>query len=522
MYRITKDIKRFSTILILIGLVAISYGFFQSLTTTSDDEIKYKVKKIAKELDLKLKVKLENKKYNDVGYWMDENDEVIVKSGDKREYEDGTKIVITEVNSDGEGGYSFSTKKDKKVDYSELIYKVEKKLNCSIDSSHIHSVEDVIYSAKHYFHAKSQRVWSSLLISTLFFLMISVAATLWWALQYVAQAGWSALLLRVPMAITSFIPYGAFILIFILVTGGMHWHHTFHWMAEGINDPLDPYYDEIIANKSAYLNIPFFMSRSFIYLLGWMFFAYLLKKYSLKEDVYGGGHSMKWYNKSFKVSVLFVLFLGITSSSAGWDWIMSIDTHWFSTLFSWYALASFFVSACAFVAIITIYLMYNGYFKELNNSHMHDFGRYLLAFSIFWTYLWFAQYMLIWYSNIPEEVAYYQERYEYYYPMIIITLLINFITPFLLLMKRSSKRSKGQLLFVACLIVLGHYFDVFLMITPGTMHDHWHLGFIEIGTFLGFLGLFVLVVFRNLSKHQLIQKNHPMIGESEHHEIHIH
>ena len=283
MYRITKDIKRFSTILILTGVVAISYGFFQSLTATSDDEIKYTVKKIANELDLKLKVKFENEKYNDVGYWMDENDEVIIKTGDKSKYEDGTKVVITEINTDGEGGYSFSTKKDKKVDYSELIYKVEKKLNCSIDSSHIHSVEDVIYSAKHYFHAKSQRVWSSLLTSTLFFLMISVAATLWWALQYVAQAGWSALLLRVPMAITSFVPYGAFILIFILVTGGMHWHHTFHWMAEGINDPLDPYYDEIIANKSAYLNIPFFMSRSFIYLLGWMFFAYLLKKYSLKK-----------------------------------------------------------------------------------------------------------------------------------------------------------------------------------------------------------------------------------------------
>ena len=126
------------------------------MTATSDDEIKYTVKKIANELDLKLKVKFENEKYNDVGYWMDENDEVIIKTGDKSKYEDGTKVVITEINTDGEGGYSFSTKKDKKVDYSELIYKVEKKLNCSIDSSHIHSVEDVIYSAKHYFHAKQE------------------------------------------------------------------------------------------------------------------------------------------------------------------------------------------------------------------------------------------------------------------------------------------------------------------------------------------------------------------------------
>ena len=133
MYRLTKDIKRFSTILILIGAVAVSYGFFKSLTTTSDDEIKYAVKKIAKELDLKLKVK-QSKGYNDIDYWMGENDEVIIKTGDKIiDEDDGSKKVITEINTDGEGNYGFSMKKDKKVDYSELIYKVEKKLSCSID-----------------------------------------------------------------------------------------------------------------------------------------------------------------------------------------------------------------------------------------------------------------------------------------------------------------------------------------------------------------------------------------------------
>ena len=498
MYKITTEIKRLSFFLIFIGIAAMAYGFFQSLTVVSDEEIKSTVKKIAKELKLeyKSKYKLEHKKEHNIH--LDEFDQLIENSEEE----------------------SIKINNYQKEDYSELIYKVEKKLHCHIAPTHIHSVEDVIYSAKHYFHAKHQRPWSSLLISTLFFLMVSVAATLWWTLQYVAQAGWSALLLRIPMAISSFIPYAALILIFIIVTAGLHWHHTFHWMAEGIMDPSDSHYDEIIANKAVYLNIPFFLIRSFICLIGWYCFAYLLKKYSLNEDKFGGG--LKWYNKSYKTAVMFVLFFGVTSSIAGWDWIMSIDTHWFSTLFSWYALASFFVTACAFIAIITIYLMYNGYFKELNNSHMHDFGRYLLAFSIFWTYLWFAQYMLIWYANIPEEVTYYQERYDYYYPLIMITLMINFIAPFLLLMNRSAKRSKGKLFFVACLIVLGHFFDTYLMITPGTMHDHWHLGFVEIGTFLGFLGFFILVVFKNLSKYQLIQKNHPMIGESEHHEIHIH
>ena len=234
MYKLTKDIKQLSTLLILIGISAISYGFFHSFSVISDDEIKSAVKDIAKELKLEYKAdyKQENKIY------LDDNDQLIE-------------------NKD-ESNYAESNTKDHDVDYSELIYKVEKKLNCHIDKSHIHSVGDVIYAAKHYFHAKHQRPWSSLLICTLFFLMISVAATLWWALQYVAQAGWSALLLRIPMAISSFIPYAATILIFIIITAGLHWHHTFHWMAEGIMDPTDPYYDEIIANKSSYLNIPFF------------------------------------------------------------------------------------------------------------------------------------------------------------------------------------------------------------------------------------------------------------------------
>ncbi len=511
MYKLTKNIKNTSTILILIGIVSLGIGFYQSLSVVSDDEIKSTVKDIAKELDLEyfesnqkdLDWESELKKDNLI---LNEDDQII-----DRPLNFGTLIESMAM-------HDFELKKEEA--YTELIHKVEEKLHCHIDPHHVHSVEDVIYAAKHYFHAKHQRPWSSLLISTLFFLMVSVAATLWWALQYVAQAGWSALLLRIPMAISSFIPYGAFIMLFIIITGGLHWHHTYHWMAEGIMDPANHHYDEIIANKSAYLNIPFFILRSIIYIAGWMGFAYLLKRYSVSQDRDGNG--MKWYNKSYKIAVIFVLFLGVTSSTAAWDWTMSIDTHWFSTLFGWYSLASFFITACAFIAGITIYLMYNGYFKELNNSHMHDFGRYMLAFSIFWTYLWFAQYMLIWYANIPEEVTYFQERYEYFYPLIIITLLINFVSPFLLLMNRSAKRSKGKLLFVAGLIIIGHFLDVFLMITPGTMHDHWHLGYVEIGTFLGFLGFFIWVVFRNLSKYQLIQKNHPMIGESEHHEIHIH
>jgi len=369
--------------------------------------------------------------------------------------------------------------------------------------------------------------------------MISLGGLVWLAVQYISQSGWSASLLRVPQAVSSFLPFGGSVMLFIIITGALHWHHTYHWMDSSLtheyvyensihtdhphytDEKVDGVvknkkYDSIIDGKTAYLNTPFFIIRTLIYLLGWCLVAFLLRKYSLNEDREGG---IKWHNKMFTLSAIFIVFAAITTSTGAWDWIMSIDTHWFSTLFGWYSFASFFVSACAVLAILTIYLKYNGYLEHVNENHMHDFGRYLLAFSIFWTYLWFAQYMLIWYSNIPEEVTYYTIRFESYHILIIVALILNFITPMLLIQDRAAKRLKGQVLFVAILILIGHFIDVFIMIMPGTVGTHWHLGFVEIGTFLGYVGFFTFVVLNTLSKAPLNQKNHPMLIESEHHHI---
>tara|TARA_S200000501_G_C20822426_1_gene743478 strand:- start:12 stop:1847 length:1836 start_codon:yes stop_codon:yes gene_type:complete len=611
MYSITKNIKRTSFLLIFIGIICLGFGFFESLSShVSDKEIKYKVKEVYKKYNKeKGKTSLEDS----LNLYQKMHDNLI--------FERDSIMRTNFVNSEGYSNWLTTLTKKKefieiKIDEFELnnsdvmlliLSEIEKDLNCHFTSAEIEkskSEEDVYVATKHYFHAKAQRPWSSILWSNLFFLMVAVAAGLWWAIQYVARAGWSAMILRVPQAITSYIPYGGGIMLILIILAGLHWNHIYHWMDESLNNkyvvessiekdhpiytneevyidssgeelvladeslinkyvvessldldyPIytneevyidsngenltliknlyydssvaessylkkNSHYDYIVANKSIYLNFPFFLLRSIIYILGWVWMISLMKKYSYNEDRLGG---KKWYQKSFKVSVAFVLFLGLTSTTAAWDWVMSIDPHWFSTLFGWYSLASFFITACAFIAAITIYLMYKGHFKSLNNSHMHDFGRYLLAFSIFWTYLWFAQYMLIWYANIPEEVVYYQERYEFYKPLLLMTLAINFLAPFFLLMDRSAKRSKGTLLFVAILIIIGHAFDVFIMVMPGTMHSHWHFGYVEIGTFLGFLGFFILVVFTSLSKRQLVQKNHPMLGESKHHEILIH
>ena len=507
MYTFKQNIKNNCFALIAIGIVAIGYGFYSaSASHYSDIEIKEKVKELYYKLNSSKKVK--------------------DKHPDKKQYD-----------SHSEKGHHVETYK-----FSNLFHAIEKELHCHFSQEEIanaHTLEDVIYTTKHYFHAQKQRPWSSLVVSNLFFLMISLGGLVWLAVQYISQSGWSASLLRIPQAVSSFLPFGGIIMLFIIITGSLHWHHTYHWMdsaltyeyiyedsigtdhphytdekVEGVVE--NQKYDSIIDGKTAYLNIPFFTLRSIIYLLGWCLVAFLLRKYSLNEDKEGG---VKWHNKMFTLSAIFIVFAAITTSTGAWDWIMSIDTHWFSTLFGWYSFASFFVSACAVIAIITIHLKYSGYLDNVNENHMHDFGRYLLAFSIFWTYLWFAQYMLIWYSNIPEEVTYYAIRFESYHILIIIALLLNFVTPMLLIQDRAAKRLKGQVLFVAILILLGHFIDVFVMIMPGTVGTHWHLGFVEIGTFLGYLGFFTFIVLNTLSKAPLNQKNHPMLIESEHHHI---
>ena len=511
MYKFTRNTKIICICMMLFGIISLAYGFISANKNQySDLEIRQAVKQMYNEY------KSDKKKYND--------------------------DVSQSVKSKDASYDNHSGSESNEYEYASLFKKIENKFGCKLDydkKKNAHGLEDIIYVTQHYFHVKKQRPWSSLFLSNIFFLMISLAALVWLAVQYISQSGWSVYLLRIPQAISSFLPIGGVVMVFLIITSALHWHYTFHWMDKALTyefvdeaslDTEYPKYshemsegmienskfDKIITGKTSYLNIPFYLIRTFIYLLGWCIAAFLLRRFSLKEDIEGG---LKWHNRMFTLSAVFIVFAAITTSTGAWDWIMSIDTHWFSTLFGWYSFASFFVSACAVIAIITIYLKYNDYLPEVNENHMHDFGRYLLAFSIFWTYTWFSQYLLIWYANIPEEVTYYVIRFEHYHILIIIALILNFVNPMLLIQDRAAKRLKGQVLFVAILILIGHYIDVYVMIMPGTVGTHWHIGLVEIGTFIGYIGLFTYVVLSSLSRVPLVQKNHPLILESKHHHI---
>ncbi len=362
-----------------------------------------------------------------------------------------------------------------------------------------------------------ERTFANLLLMGYYFACVCMSATFFLAVQYVAQAGWSASILRVPQAMAKTLPIAAVILVVIMVAGLFSHNLYHHWNADGLTDKNSPNYDAIIAGKSVFLNVPFFLGRQVIFLGVYSIFSILFVKLSANEDLEGGLNS---YRRSFKNACIFLVIYGFTTPVFAFDSIMSLEAHWFSTMFGWYNFAAMWVSSLATIAVIIILLRKAGYMQWVNNSHLHNLGQLIFGFSIFWTYVWFAQFLLIYYANMPEETVYFFKRFEYYKFWFFLNLAMNFLTPVLLLMDRDNKRSETKLLFVAIIVLLGHWVDYYQMIMPGAVEEgHNGFGIIEIGTAAGFVGLFTFTVLSALSKKPLIAKNHPFLQESLHHQL---
>ncbi|MDB2327544.1 quinol:cytochrome C oxidoreductase [Flavobacteriaceae bacterium] len=360
---------------------------------------------------------------------------------------------------------------------------------------------------EHVFHQLINKPWAALYVAAFFFFMISLGVLAFYAIQRAAQAGWSPVLYRVMEGITAYLLPGGIIVIAILALSGMHLNHLFIWM-----DPEVVAHDKLIAGKVGFLNVPFFLIRAVIFLSGWTLYRYFSRKFSLAQDE---ANDISNHKKNFRISAAFLVFYIVTESIMSWDWVMSIDPHWFSTLFGWYVFASMFVSGITAIALITIYLKSKGYLEFVNDSHIHDLGKFMFGISVFWTYLWFSQFMLIWYSNIPEEVTYFITRIEDYNLPFFGMLIMNFIFPLLILMNSDYKRINYFIVMAGIVIIIGHYMDVFNMIMPSAVGDQWFIGAAEIGGFLFFLGLFIFIVFKEMTKAPLLAKGDPYMGESE-------
>lgn len=395
--------------------------------------------------------------------------------------------------------------------------------NSHADESHgaeaTHSVEEVDghgetaaheddAHAEHVMHQMQNRPWSALYIACFFFFMIALGVLAFYAIQYASQAGWSPVLFRVMEAITAYLVPGGLIMFVLLGLSGFHVNHLFVWA-----DPEVVAHDALLQGKAGWLNKYGFMIRAAIFLGGWILYRQYAVKFSRKSD---DAEDYRWFKKTFRISAAFLVFFIYTESIMSWDWLMSFDPHWFSTLYGWYVFAGMMVCGFTAIAMITIYLKSKGYLEFVNDSHIHDLGKWMFAFSIFWTYLWFSQFMLIWYANIPEEVTYFVTRIEDFKLPFFGMVAMNFVFPVLLLMNSDYKRINWFIILTGIVILAGHYVDLFVLVMPGTVGTSWFIGIPEIGALLFFFGLFVLVVFSALTKAPLLVKNNPFVKESKH------
>lgn len=365
--------------------------------------------------------------------------------------------------------------------------------------------------AAHVQEQLAKRPWSAMYVSALFFMFIALGVLAFYAIQIASQSGWSPVLFRVMESISAYLLPGAIIVILLAV--GSHYigqnNEIFVWM-----NPDVVAEDKLIQNKSGYLNITGFLIRAIIFIGGWCLYRYYARKFSIAQDNAEVGDNRN-FKKSFRIAAGFLVFYLYTESIMSWDWIMSVDPHWFSTLFGWYVFSSMIVSGITVIALMAIYLKGKALLPLVNDSHIHDLAKYIFGFSIFWAYLWFSQFMLIWYANIPEEVVYFVSRIEDYKLPFFGMLVLNFVFPFLILMNSDNKRVSWFVVMAGVVVLIGHYIDVFVMIMPATVGDRWYIGIPEIGSVLLFGGLFLLVVFTSLTKAPLTPKGNPFIKESE-------
>ena len=525
MYTLSSKLKTFSLILMVIGILGIGYGFLTAPKTIQDVEAILAAEAGA----------------HGAGHATESAHEI----QDDTKVDDPAKHVSGgEVNASGEGVHndaSAGINEQMGTPAADTTAHAANDTSVSSDSAHATTVvahQEVAQTEAHHqavggdahaasadahaehqehlehvLHQLQNKPWSAVYVACIFFMLISLGVLAFYAIQIVAQAGWSPVLFRVMQGISAYLLPGSIIFFILLLASAFHFNHLFVWMADGVTEVGHANYDKLIANKSGYLNTTFWLIRAAVFLIGWNLYRIYTTRHDLAQDE---SDDNTHYKKNFKLSAGFLVFFIVTESIMSWDWIMSVDPHWFSTLFGWYVFASFFVSGITTICLVTLYLKSKGYLEYVNTSHIHDLAKFMFGISVFWTYLWFSQFMLIWYANIPEEVTYFVQRIEQYNLPFFGAVVMNFVFPILILVNTDFKRITWILVMAGVVILLGHYIDFFNMIMPATVGDQWFIGIPEVGSLLFFFGLFIFVIFSALTKAPLLPKRNPFIEESKH------
>ena len=338
-----------------------------------------------------------------------------------------------------------------------------------------------------------QRAWAAFLIGYYFWFCIALSGLFFVALQHITGAAWSATVRRVAEGFIGYIPV-SLVLFMVLLFG---FSDLYEWMHHPMGE------------KGAYLNRSFFVVRHLaLYALAFFGGGWMIKNSLLQDQ--NGDPSLTQRNA--RIGGGFLLIFAFLFTAAAFDLIMSLSPHWFSTIFGVYCWSGLFFSGLAVLTLWAIFLRKSGHLdKFVNENHYHDLGKLMFAFLVFWGYVGFSQFMLIWYGNLPEETSYFLVRLQGGWKAVSVALMVvKFVLPFFFLVSRFAKRSENWLIVVALWFLGAQWLDVYWMVTP-TFFETPVFGWIEIGTFFGFAGLFVFSVGQFLSRVPLVALKDPWI-----------
>ena len=352
-----------------------------------------------------------------------------------------------------------------------------------------------------------ERAGANVLLGVFYVLGLALAGLLFVAFQNVTSASWSVVLRRVPEAMASTLPVAAALSLVVLglIPVLYEWSHVDVVAA----DPL-------LSAKAAWLNPTSFMVRTVVCAVIWLVFGFLLVAGPRRRETAKGVVSGV---RPVGASGAFLALFAITFSVVCFDWIMSLEPHWFSTVYAVYHFSGLFLGGLAAVTLFVILLRRLGPLSGVvTSNHLHDLGKLLLGFSTFWAYIWFCQYMLIWYTNIPEETSHFVARAAGTWGLLfLVNVFVNWVIPFVVLLPRGAKRSETVLLGVSVLLIVGRWLDLYLLIGPPLYDGEPQFGVWELLPFLGLLSLFALAFFHALGRIGTVPLGDPRLEESLRH-----
>jgi hypothetical protein len=349
--------------------------------------------------------------------------------------------------------------------------------------------------------------WSSYLIGAFYVLSLGVFGVVWVAMLYLSKAVWSVSMRRVPEAMAAWLIPGGLLALGVALGG----HSLYHW-----TDAAAVAEDELLLHKEPFLNMPAFYALVGVSLAIWVLFGFLIVRNSRRQDDSG---KVALSRSNGRLSALFIVLFSLSFSVVSYYLLMSLEAHWFSTMYAVITFTDMLQTGTAFVAVIASVLILRGQLQGfLDENHLHSLAKMMFAATGFWAYVYFCQYLLIWYGNIPEETTYIIRRWENgWLPYFAILPLLKFVIPFVVMVPRNNKRKPRRILAMAVLILFAQFWQMFMLVSPAIGHGdhvaHGHLPWVEGAVTLGFLGLFFLVFAWTLGRHEAVPMKDPRLRE---------